>query len=886
MRPDPDAPRFPSYLDEPEIVRSWVWPIGQAAALATAVAVIALLFLRPDDGLVVWWLWLLPCLPMLWLLAPGLWRNVCPMATLNQLPRRLGLSADRRVPAWLARHAYLVQVAFYFGGISTRALFLDHNGPVLASVMITALIAALVGGLLFTGKSGWCGTFCPLMPVQKLYGQTPALVIKNSHCKTCVGCVKNCYDFNPRLATLADLNDEDRQWVSQRKLFAGTFPGFIVAFFTIPTAGVAQPVPADFHVLQFYALTGLYMLISLGAFFLLEALLPKVSTTFLTAAFGALALNLHNILRFTTTWNLQKPPAVLWIENVLVFLVTLTFLFRTWRQERTVESLQAQGIPLLPRRPHSPEASAGRACPVSFDGGPVVSVAEGSTLLEAAEKAGAAIPTGCRAGVCGVDPVHVTGPAGCVSERTGPESATLTRLGLARPGVRLACSARVHGAATVSLQLPDPLPDEPSQVTPSGRVVIVGNGVAGSTVAQRLRATDERLRITVVSTEARTFYNRMAIGDLITGAHGGDALQLLPTDWAASAEVTTLLNTRAVDIDRQAQRLVLATGETLDYDHLVLATGSKAVIPDLPGIRLPGVFVLRTADDAAAIRTYLQDRVCSRAAVLGAGLLGLEAASLLNRYGVRTALIAGGDRLVRRQLDHRASELLTCHLQGAGLELVLGPRAVAVLGTDHVDAVRLDDATVVAADLLLVCVGSTPRVELARRAGLRLGHGVMVDDAMRTSDPRIFAVGDVAEHSGQVRGLWAPAVDQAEVAAGNLSGEPNAWCPPVAYPAVLKDVGLDVMSIGRVEPLPGDQVLLDEVAENGTSVARCYTKLILHQGVPVGGIVIGDGRRAALLESVVRAGRPLTEDELSTWRRAPQSAPNDAELSPLQRVAC
>src|SRR5262249_30336632 len=151
-------------------------------------------------GLIAWWLFVLPTIPLLLVLAPGLWRNLCPMAALNQVPRVLGFSRARTPPRWLLDHAIVVQATLYFALISTRAPWLDHNGPAVGTLMLVALGAAFTGGVLFKGKSGWCGTLCPLMPVQRLYGQTPAVVVPNSHCSTCVGCTSNCLDFNPRLA--------------------------------------------------------------------------------------------------------------------------------------------------------------------------------------------------------------------------------------------------------------------------------------------------------------------------------------------------------------------------------------------------------------------------------------------------------------------------------------------------------------------------------------------------------------------------------------------------------------------------------------------------------------------------------------------------------------
>ena len=220
-----DVTAFPNYLQMRRAVPNWIWRTLSVGMIAGACSLIVLLFVEPRIGLIAWWLFVLPVLPLLWVVAPGIWRNVCPMAALNQYPRLLGFSRGLTVPAWLRGKAFLIQCVLYFGLISTRAPLFDHNGPEVGALMIGALSAAFLGGIVFKGKSGWCGTFCPLMPIQRLYGQTPLVVVPNAHCDPCVGCTKNCYDFNPRIAAIAETHDDDERYVSQRKIFAGVFRG-------------------------------------------------------------------------------------------------------------------------------------------------------------------------------------------------------------------------------------------------------------------------------------------------------------------------------------------------------------------------------------------------------------------------------------------------------------------------------------------------------------------------------------------------------------------------------------------------------------------------------------------------------------------------------------
>ena len=187
----------------------------------------------PTTRLDVMWKGVIPALPLLWLVVPGLWRNICPLSASNQTPRVLGLSKARTAPPWLKEYGFVIGAGMFIAFVSLRKLGLDDSGPASALLLLGALSGAYVGGTLLKGKSGWCSSICPLLPVQRLYGQTPYKLVANSHCTPCVGCTKNCYDFNPKVAFLADLNDPDPYWSGYKKLFAAAFPGLVL--------GVLQP---------------------------------------------------------------------------------------------------------------------------------------------------------------------------------------------------------------------------------------------------------------------------------------------------------------------------------------------------------------------------------------------------------------------------------------------------------------------------------------------------------------------------------------------------------------------------------------------------------------------------------------------------------------------
>ena len=339
----------------------------------------------------------------------------------------------------------------------------------------------------------------------------------------------------------------------------------------------------------------------------------------------------------------------------------------------------------------------------------------------------------------------------------------------------------------------------------------------------------------------------MGISRLIYGRSAMVGLHLLPDAWYDDNRITCWLNTRALAIDRDAGEVLLGTGERLPFDRLILATGSEAYVPDIPGFGAPGTFVLRTAADALGVREYVQQAGAEHAVVAGGGLLGLEAAYAVHKLGLRTTVLERGPWLLRRQLDERAGELLRGYLTNLGLEILVGAEAAAV----EAGRVVLGDGRRLQADVFLVAAGISPAVDLARRAGLDVARGVLVDDRLRTSDERIFAVGDLAEWRGSVLGLWPVAVEQAEVAAENAVGgsRPYAGTIPVT---MLKVVGVELLSIGAIAGP-------DEIVDADPDSLR-YRKLVLDdEGRAVGGILLGYPEHVQAVTAAVKEARPVAE---------------------------
>ncbi|MCC6621480.1 MAG: FAD-dependent oxidoreductase [Deltaproteobacteria bacterium] len=843
------------------------WHVLRALSVASFIGLVVLLLVAPTTGLTLTWGLVVPLLPAIWLFAPGLWRNACPLATMNQLPRLLGFSRARTLPPRVAAIAYVVGIALFLGLASMRQVVFQTDGAATALMLIWLMALAFAGGVAFKGRSGWCSTFCPLLPVQRAYGQTPAVVVPNAFCKPCVGCAKNCYDFNPTAAQLADLHDDDPRYRGYRTFFVGLFPGFIVGFFN---------VPADAPALERLGLIALAAAVSLAVFTALATFL-RLSTFRLAALFAGLAWTLFYLFglpvvarALSQLTGLGPIPEVVVALQGAVVVAALVWLARTFGREapflaRAAGRASARVSKTVAVQKHLRTSTAGPDVTFHPDGRHVAARME-QPLLEVIEGAGLKIESGCRMGVCGADPVAVLEGREHLCPVGDDERATLERLGLSST-TRMACMARVRGPVTVSLtprKAADtwgPGPARGGHDEAVRRLVIVGNGIAGVTAADFARRSHPSCEIHLVARESVHLYNRMALGRVIYGRTALHGLFLLPEAWYEEHRVQTWLNTRATRVDREAREVHLATGERLGYDRLVLATGAEAFVPPVAGVDLKGSFSLRTADDAVAIRSFVQEHGCANVVVVGAGLLGLETAYALHKIGRAVTVLERGPHLMARQLDARGAAVLERYLAGLGIA-VLSDAAVKRASPDgrgRVVSVDLEDGRILACDLLCLCIGIRPDTRLAADAGLACTpRGVVVDGQLRTSDPHILAAGDVVDFPGQVGGLWPVAVEQAKLAAVNAVCLPERHKPfvPIVPVTMLKVSGIDVLSLGLIAAeREGDVELVVEEPD-----PRRYRKLVARDGKLAGAIVIGHPELHPSVTAAVKRGRPLGAD--------------------------
>ncbi|MEV0153657.1 FAD-dependent oxidoreductase [Micromonospora sp. NPDC050686] len=407
------------------------------------------------------------------------------------------------------------------------------------------------------------------------------------------------------------------------------------------------------------------------------------------------------------------------------------------------------------------------------------------------------------------------------------------------------------------------------------RVVIVGHGMAGSRLAAELHARGGDRKVTVLGAEPHRAYNRILLSTLLAGKIDEPDVELAEV---SGQGVDLRTGVTAVAIDRAARQVRTADGDRIPYDHLVLATGSRAVVPPLPGLDsadLPDrVATFRTLADCR--RILATARRARRALVLGGGLLGLEAARGLAARGLDVAVVHPTPWLMERQLDAAAGAVLAGTLAGLGVSTVLGVPATRVAADTDQVRLGLADGRTLAADLLVLSCGVRPDTALGTAAGLAAQRGIVVDDRLRTSDPDVSAIGDCAQHDGTPTGLVAPAWAQARVVARLLSGEePTARYRPRPPVTRLKAAGIDLAAMGDPGVGPGEELVFSD-ATRGT-----YARLRIDGDRLTAAILLGDNPAVGTVVQLFDRGGPVPVDRRSLLLgRASGTAPAAAATSP------
>jgi nitrite reductase (NADH) large subunit len=384
-------------------------------------------------------------------------------------------------------------------------------------------------------------------------------------------------------------------------------------------------------------------------------------------------------------------------------------------------------------------------------------------------------------------------------------------------------------------------------------------------------------------------YNRILLSDVLNGSHEASEIFLNPLGWYEQHGVRLHAGVRAERILRSARQVVGSGGVVEPYDVLIIATGSVPFIPPLDNVYgpdgryLPGIFAFRSLDDCNRITEYAMGK--RSAAVIGGGLLGLEAARGLQNFSLDVHVIQQGDTLMRQQLDPSAGSILKKTLEQLGINVHVGRSTKRILGRERVEGLEFADGRQLGCELVVIAAGIKANTELAVRSGLTVERGIVVDNHLCTADdPRIFALGECVQHRGQVYGLVAPLWEQAKVLADRLTGvNPEAAYHGSKVATKLKVMGVELASMGVTEPTEeGDEVVQFTEPKKGT-----YKKLIIRNGRLIGSILLGDISKAPYLAQAFERNTPVPEERLSLLFDI--GAPSEAasvETMPLEMQVC
>jgi nitrite reductase (NADH) large subunit len=391
------------------------------------------------------------------------------------------------------------------------------------------------------------------------------------------------------------------------------------------------------------------------------------------------------------------------------------------------------------------------------------------------------------------------------------------------------------------------------------KYVIIGNGVAGTTAAANIRKLDSSGEITALTDEYLPFYSRIRLIEYLAREVNEKALVIFKNEWYEQNNIKLLLNTAVSEIDKDKKEVVTSTGERLDFDRLLLATGGVSFVPPISGSEKKGVFTLRNLKDANEIIHYGEG--IKNVLLIGGGVLGLEAGNSLRKTGHKISVVEFFPRLLPRQMDPEGAEVLKAQMENMGFTFYLGATSKEITGEGRVTGLILEDGTRIDTELIIISAGIRPQAELAQKLGLKINRGLIVDDRMETEIKDIFAAGDLIEHQGMFYGIWPAAQKQGEIAGINMAGG-NARYEGTTMSNVLKVVGIDLAAAGDIDADGRYESIVRKDEER-----YVYKKLVIHENVITGCILYGDTSDYGRIHKVISEKRNISDikNNLEKW---------------------
>ena len=436
----------------------------------------------------------------------------------------------------------------------------------------------------------------------------------------------------------------------------------------------------------------------------------------------------------------------------------------------------------------------------------------------------------------------------------------------------------LNRANNLTTNLVDPKSKEPDfkftavqvqrYVKPAQKIIVIGAGAGACGFVKSYRALNADDSIEVFSKENFPFYNRVLLPDYITGALPWDNLVKMTAAEERQYNIKLHRGVSVEQLDRTNKTVTDSNGKIHYYDILVMATGSRAaVLRDMPSLK--GIFTMRSRLDADQFKDHV-DPANGKVVILGGGLLGIELAASLREVNVEVTIVQRISRLMDRQLDPLGSQLLHEELLDKGVDIYYNDEIERFLGETHITGIRLKSGLIIHCQAIVVAIGTAPNIEIAKAAGVECKRGVLVDEYLRTSDPNIFAIGEIAEFKGFLYGITAAAEQQAAIVARYINGDISKYYEGSLLMNILKMHGMDLCSLGLAES--PDEPGYEEVVFIDKS-RRYYKKCIIHNDRLVGAILIGDKTEFLEFRDLIQDKIELSDKRLQLLRSGKKAEP-------------
>jgi len=377
------------------------------------------------------------------------------------------------------------------------------------------------------------------------------------------------------------------------------------------------------------------------------------------------------------------------------------------------------------------------------------------------------------------------------------------------------------------------------------RIVIIGNGVAGTFSAQNIRNLDKDAEIEIYSQEKYPYYTRIKLPELISEQVSIDDIIVFKEDWYKSKNIKTYLNKKIKKIHPKHKHIIIeGESEPVNYDRLIIATGS---MPNIPPIKNAtemlgkGVFTLRNIDNALEIREYITQNKVKKAVIIGGGLLGLELAKQIKNYDIDTTIVEFFPRLLPRQLDIDCGGLLKEEIESMGINVELDAATEEIIVNNNVRGIKIKDGREIEADIVLIQAGIRTTIDIAKEAKLETNRGIIINQFLETSIEDIYSVGDCIEYKNQTWGIIPACIEQSKILAASILGKKNVEYAGTVPKNTLKIIGIDLTSVGIFDPSDKDLVGAGwEILKNLDKKSRCYKKIVLKENKLKGAILFGE----------------------------------------------